>query len=253
MSQDYPTIPGGQALSASLTDIEDRDDSIVTKFSGATEPSTTFAYMSWADTTSGLLKFRNGADNAWIEIGPLAEIALGMVRKDGSVAMTGALDLGSNKAENMATCTAGTDGANKTYVDGKIGNYGRKRITAHPSGSSSNVIQFTGIKDTTGGDITYSAGVYTVVNAITLDVLLKMTNNPNASTFATINMQIDTGSGYVTQLQDDANNSSAFDNLIISYEYTFSAGDKFRFTESGGITTSSGIPYTGFLKLYQSE
>lgn len=39
--------------------------------SGATEPATPFAYMWWADTTAGLLKQRNAANNAWITIGPL--------------------------------------------------------------------------------------------------------------------------------------------------------------------------------------
>ena len=40
--------------------------------SGATEPTTTYAYMFWADTSTGLLKQRNAADNAWITWGYLA-------------------------------------------------------------------------------------------------------------------------------------------------------------------------------------
>ena len=34
--------------------------------SGATEPSTMYAYQFWADTTSGYMKQRNAANNAWL-------------------------------------------------------------------------------------------------------------------------------------------------------------------------------------------
>ena len=36
--------------------------------SGATEPTTMYPYMLWADTSSGFLKQRNAANNAWISI-----------------------------------------------------------------------------------------------------------------------------------------------------------------------------------------
>lgn len=41
--------------------------------SGASAPSTTIAYMLWADTTSGLLKQRNAANTGWLVRGTLAE------------------------------------------------------------------------------------------------------------------------------------------------------------------------------------
>ena len=36
--------------------------------SGATAPSTTFAFMWWADTFAGILKRRNSANTAWISV-----------------------------------------------------------------------------------------------------------------------------------------------------------------------------------------
>ncbi len=51
---------------------------IVSQNSGATEPSTTYAYQWWADTTTGLLKLRNAANSAWITIGTLASTNLGL-------------------------------------------------------------------------------------------------------------------------------------------------------------------------------
>jgi hypothetical protein len=40
--------------------------------SGTTEPDDTFPYMLWADTTTGLLKQRNAADNGWVSVLSLA-------------------------------------------------------------------------------------------------------------------------------------------------------------------------------------
>lgn len=44
------------------------------------------------------------------------------ILKDGTVAMTGSLDSGSQKIINVATPTTSTDAANKSYVDTQIGN-----------------------------------------------------------------------------------------------------------------------------------
>lgn len=41
---------------------------IVSQNSSATEPSPTYAYQRWADTTAGVMKMRNGANNAWITL-----------------------------------------------------------------------------------------------------------------------------------------------------------------------------------------
>jgi hypothetical protein len=51
---------------------------IVSQNSGATEPSTTYAYQWWADTTTGLLKIRNAANSAWVTVGTLASTNLGL-------------------------------------------------------------------------------------------------------------------------------------------------------------------------------
>jgi len=42
--------------------------SIATNNSGSTAPSTTFAYQWWYDTSTSLLKMRNAANSAWINI-----------------------------------------------------------------------------------------------------------------------------------------------------------------------------------------
>jgi hypothetical protein len=50
------------------SDINNQLAAIVSNSSGATEPATMYAYQFWADTTTGLLKLRNAANNAWITL-----------------------------------------------------------------------------------------------------------------------------------------------------------------------------------------
>lgn len=52
-------------------DINNVLGAIVSQNSGASAPSTTYAYMIWADTANGLLKQRNAANSGWEIIGAL--------------------------------------------------------------------------------------------------------------------------------------------------------------------------------------
>jgi hypothetical protein len=72
---DYVVANGTGA--AVRSDLNGQLAAIVSNNSGVTEPSTTYAYQWWADTTTGLLKLRNAANNAWITIGTLADANLG--------------------------------------------------------------------------------------------------------------------------------------------------------------------------------
>jgi hypothetical protein len=67
-----------QAGAAFRADINSVLAAIVSNNSGASAPSTTFAYQLWADTTTGLLKIRNAANSAWVTMGTLATAYLGL-------------------------------------------------------------------------------------------------------------------------------------------------------------------------------
>ena len=67
MSQSDYVVSNGTGA-AVRSDINGQLAAIVTQNSGATEPATTYAYMKWADTTAGVMKMRNGANSAWIEL-----------------------------------------------------------------------------------------------------------------------------------------------------------------------------------------
>ena len=63
------------------SDLNNALAAIVSNNSKATAPTTTYAYMWWADTANDILKQRNAADSAWISIltlstgAPLADYA----------------------------------------------------------------------------------------------------------------------------------------------------------------------------------
>jgi hypothetical protein len=83
-------ILANQSGAAFRSDLNNGLAAIVSQNSGAAQPSTTYAYQWWADTTTGLLKIRNAANNAWITIGTLADVNLGLLSLAGGT-LTGAL------------------------------------------------------------------------------------------------------------------------------------------------------------------
>ncbi len=71
---------------------------IVSQNSGATAPTTTFAYMWWFDTTTAILKQRNATDSGWIPLWKLSTSGW-------QVLLTKGADIAS-----AATLTPGSDG-----------------------------------------------------------------------------------------------------------------------------------------------
>lgn len=75
MSQNDLTL-ANQSGSAFRADVNSALQALASLSSGASAPSTTYAYQLWADTTNGLLKRRNSANNAWLVLGPLYDDAV---------------------------------------------------------------------------------------------------------------------------------------------------------------------------------
>lgn len=68
-----------QAGAAFRADLNQALVALAGNFSGASAPTTTFAYQFWADTNAGRLKMRNGANTAWVVIGLLDTANLGHI------------------------------------------------------------------------------------------------------------------------------------------------------------------------------
>lgn len=108
MSQhDYviDNAPGGTVRA----DINNALAAIVGNNSGASAPGTTYAYMFWADTTTGKLKQRNAANSAWIEILPSMASAYGGLLAEALLTTRGdIITRGASAAQRLAVGGANT-------------------------------------------------------------------------------------------------------------------------------------------------
>ena len=79
-------VIANQSGSSFRSDLNNALSAIVSNNSGSSEPTTTYAYQWWADTTTGQLKLRNAANSAWITV---QELDGTMLMEDGSAASPG--------------------------------------------------------------------------------------------------------------------------------------------------------------------
>lgn len=103
-THDYVIANGTGA--AVRSDLNDALSAIVSNNSSSSAPATTYAYQWWADTTTGLLKIRNAANNAWVTVGTLASTNLGLASLAGAT-FTGDVILGTTTALELPDGTTG--------------------------------------------------------------------------------------------------------------------------------------------------
>lgn len=113
-THDYVIANGTGA--AVRSDLNDALAAIVSNNSSATAPATTYAYMWWPDTTTGLLKQRNAANSAWITIGTLGTTAWGLASLAGAT-FTGDVVLNTTTALKLPV---GTTGERPTGANGLV-------------------------------------------------------------------------------------------------------------------------------------
>jgi hypothetical protein len=142
-------------------DLNSALSAIVTNNSGATAPTTTYAYQWWPDTTTGLLKIRNAANTSFVTVGTLAAPNLGLV--------IGPIAAGT------ADQVLATDGAGvQTWSD-------RARI-----------VRGTAVASTSGTSIDFTS-IPSWVKRVTV-----LFNDVSLSSTADLLVQIGTSSGVVT-------------------------------------------------------
>ena len=113
-THDYVIANGTGA--AVRSDLNDALAAIVSNNSSATAPATTYSYMWWPDTTTGLLKQRNAANSAWITIGTLSATAWGLASLAGAT-FTGDVVLNTTTALKLPI---GTTAERPTGANGLV-------------------------------------------------------------------------------------------------------------------------------------
>jgi hypothetical protein len=95
--------------------------SIATNNSGSTAPSTTFAYQWWYDTSTDILKQRNAANSAWINIGTFDQSGgVFQVLDDTPVVTAGGAAAGLLGDQATATWEAGTSTTESLVSPAKV-------------------------------------------------------------------------------------------------------------------------------------
>ena len=150
-------------------DLNNALSAIATNNSGSSQPSTTFAYEWWVDTSSNVLKIRNSADNAWITL-PISVTADNTVDINGGTVngissfsfssgstVTTILDE-DNLASDSATALA-TQQSIKAYVDSQVTAQdlditdGSSSISIDLDSESLGLLGGTGITSTASGNL----------------------------------------------------------------------------------------------------
>jgi hypothetical protein len=144
------------------SDLNNALAAIVSQNSGSSEPSTTYAYQLWADTTNNVLKIRNSANNAWNAFAALNDTAF-------RISSTGQVGIGVTPASNTDLDVTGTIAQNVVAmgaldVDCSAGNYFTKTINANSTFTFSNVpasraFSFVLELTHTSGTVTWPASV----------------------------------------------------------------------------------------------
>lgn len=190
-THDYVIANGTGA--AVRSDLNNALAAVVSNNSDTTEPTTTYAYMWWADTTNGLLKIRDAANSAWVTVGTLASANLGLAPLaspsfTGTASFAGNINMSGTGAIDVAAGTTGqrpgspsngmfrynsTDGAFEGYASGAWGAIGGSGGAT--GGGSDQIFYENGQTVTTDYELTastnaMSAGPISINSSVTVTV-----------------------------------------------------------------------------------
>ena len=137
-THDY--VIANQSGAAFRTDLNNALAAIVSNNSNSSEPATKYAYQWWADTSAGVLKIRNSANNGWIE---LLQLDGTLTLEDGSastpaLAFRDDLDTGifSSAANTFDIATAGS----KRLIVDSVGRVGIGNILPNSYNAFANTL-----------------------------------------------------------------------------------------------------------------
>lgn len=137
----HDMILDDQAGLAFLADLNAALAALVGNSSGATEPATMTAYMWWADTSSGWLKQRNAANNAWINKLKLADatttVGAALISAADAAAARAAIGTSGQTQEASRFSAGGTADAMTGTLSPAIASYAAGlRVTTTPGGAN---------------------------------------------------------------------------------------------------------------------
>ena len=176
MSQNTLVIADGTGAEV-LAELTQAFDTVATLNSGSAAPAETYAFMWWADTTTGMLKIRNAADTDWVTVGTLASTNLGLIPTTAIGTSVQEYDADTAKTDTDQTWSGAQRGTVTTDNDGSFDMSVTNNFKCTPTGTFA--LTFTNI---TAGQSGYVLLVNTSGYAVTAAASTKV----GASTLSTI-------------------------------------------------------------------
>lgn len=215
-----------QGFPAFRSDLNNVLSAIVTNSSAATEPSTTYAYQWWYDTSTDTLKMRNADDDAWITIGSFDQTGDTFSPISGLTATASELNIldGATLTTTELNYVDGVTSAIQTQLDAKAALAGATftgTVTA-PRGYGATNTDTSNTGNVTLDFATYQNHVLTLTGNVTLD-------NPSTEAVGQ--------SGFIVFIQDATGGRTV--SLGTDYETAGGAG----LTLSSAASATDIVPY----------
>lgn len=219
-------VPASTSPSTDIQRIIDGFNALRSCFSGASEPAVAdqVAYMFWADTTTGLLKQRNAANSAWVTIGTMASIYLGLLSLTGGN-MTGGINNAKTTVASAATpdIFATTVGNTIDYT-GAVTATG---FTAAPQAGAARLLRCAGAPS-------FTAGANMLIDGVPSGGTVTLAANDKVLVFAFATTQF-----MLTILRDTVPSVVLTDAATVAVDMAIGAGD---FTLTIGGNRTLGAP-----------
>ena len=165
---EHDFVIDNDSASAARADINSALLAIVSNNSKATEPTVMFAWMWWNDTTTNILKMRNSANSAWINIGTLDNslnifTVANLPATDTSIVAPSVIVEGYNDTTGTLTATTWTDCHFSSLVQNTISaSLASHRVTL-PAGTY-YIDNFVKMEPGSGGVVRISLRLYDHTN-----------------------------------------------------------------------------------------
>lgn len=176
MSQNTLVIADGTGAEV-LAELTAAFNTVASLNSGTAAPAETYPFMWWADTDADTLNIRNAADTAWIVVGTLSEVNLGLLTAAAIGVTVQGYDADTAKLDVDQTWSGAQRGTVTTDNDGSFDQSASNNFQCTPTGTFA--LTFT---NHTAGQ----SGYVLLVNTGGYAVTAAATTKVGASTLAAI-------------------------------------------------------------------
>ena len=215
MSQ-HDFVIDNQSFPATRTDLNAAILAVASNSSGATAPTTTYANQFWYDTSTDILKVRNEANSAWINLFTIGSqnVLLGDAALDSNVSGV------SNTAIGTSALTSNTTASNNTAV-------GYQSAYTNTSGDGFTAIGTQSLYSNTTGDYGVAVGWTAAYSnttgqpvAVGTAALYTQTTGENNTAIGHNTLQETTTGEYNTAVGRKAlqSNTTASNNTAVGYQ-----------------------------------